>query len=161
MNTLPSLGLPVTPISKFQTSSAYLSIQSRVTSIVMVFVKIPCTIIVCNAAKSCSKRRKPNGRSSVMTAAEQLGGQLILTESIEKKSSAPACTAGRSLKPMRARRKNTARQTAISKIDSRATHRKHKGMTAVQHSAEKNIRLCLMVVSALHVHGYMTAKDTL
>ena len=95
-----------------------------------------------------------------MTAAEQLGGQLILTESIEKKSSAPACTAGRSLKPMRARRKNTARQTAISKIDSRATHRKHKGMTAVQHSAEKNIRLCLMVVSALHVHGFMTAKDT-
>ena len=61
---------------------------------------------------------------------------------------------------MRARRKNTARQTAISKIDSRATHRKHKGMTAVQHSAEKNIRLCLMVVSALHVHGFMTAKDT-
>lgn len=61
---------------------------------------------------------------------------------------------------MGARRKNTARQPAISKIDSKTTRRKHKGMTAAQQRAEKNVRLCLMVVSALHALGFMTAKDT-
>ena len=61
---------------------------------------------------------------------------------------------------MGAHRKNTARRTAISKIDSKTTRRKHKGMTAAQQLAEKNVRLCLMVVSALHALGFMTAKDT-
>lgn len=61
---------------------------------------------------------------------------------------------------MKALRKNIARQTAISKIDLKTTRRKHSGMTAAQQRAEKNVRLCLMVVSALHAFGFMTVKDT-
>ncbi|MEG2841948.1 MAG: hypothetical protein RR900_00560 [Ruthenibacterium sp.] len=64
------------------------------------------------------------------------------------------------MKPMKAPQKNTARRTAISKIDLRTTHQRHKGMTVAQQLAEKNIRVCLMVVSAIHALGFMTAKDT-
>ncbi|MEG2520847.1 MAG: hypothetical protein RSA86_05895 [Christensenellaceae bacterium] len=64
------------------------------------------------------------------------------------------------MKSMKTPRKNTARQTAISKIDLKTIRQNHKGMTVAQHLAERNIRVCLTVVSALHALGFMTAKDT-
>lgn len=61
---------------------------------------------------------------------------------------------------MKAPLKNTAHRNVISKIDSKTIRQKHKRPTAAQYLAEKNVRLCLMVVSALHARGFMTVKDT-
>lgn len=116
--------------------------------------------IVSIAESSSIICQRKNGRNSAVINAAHYGGQNTATKASEKKPCAPVCTAERSLKLMGARRKNTARQPAISKIVSKTTRQKHKGMTAAQQRAEKNVRLCLMVVSALHALGFMTAKDT-